>query len=134
MGKTTFSGPVAGAYMSFETTAGTGTATKDLSGLIPTGMIFRLFSVSTFQRTGGSCALILGITGTTQGYMTTLSFSPDVAGHSIVDGTLTTDGTVDLTGGDEILANFSGTLTDPTQITLHGYVIGHTTDLDREGA
>ena len=135
MGKTTFSGPVAGAYVAFQTTVGAGTATKTMDGLIPTGMIFRMFAISVFQRTGGSCALIVGTTASTQGYLTTLNFAPDISSYKLLDGALVSEGgTIDLVGGtDEIICNFGGTLTDPTSITFHGYIVGHTSDLNADG-
>lgn len=134
MGKSTFTGPVAGAYHEITCTVGAGVATKEGTGLIPTGMIFRWYAISVFQRTGGSCAIIAGNAGDTDGYAKTLNFSPDIAGYKLLDGDLCDPtGIADLTGGDELLFNFGGTLTDPTQITMHGYIVGHPDDLDREG-
>lgn len=148
MGKTTFTGPVAGSYLSLSYTQGLGAHTRPQDDVIPTGMIFRLYAVSAFQRTGGSTTITVGTTADPDGYVIIKSLTADVARYMPLDGALLTPvgwtvlgvpnawaGTVDLIGGDtdDLDIVTGGTHGDPVQIVLHGYVVGHADALNVEG-
>lgn len=134
MGKTTFSGPVAGAYITIPVISGASDAdTVTADALIPSGMKVKLFGVTIGCRSANGASVTLGTASDADGYLTSKTFTSSATGYHAFDGAL--GSVVEITDSDDLIVTTSVTtaLTDGF-VYLHGYVTQHTTDLNREGA
>lgn len=133
MGKSTFSGPVSGAYAVIPIyAAGTGATTQiDCAPAIPTGMTFRCFGIIVYATTVSAATVLAGTASDADGYLTSTAFVAGDATFLPFDGVL--GSTVDInSSADFLIATVVTTLTNAS-ISLVGYFTAQTTLLDQEG-
>lgn len=134
MGKSTFSGPVSGAYMTIPVyVAGTGaTEAVDCAAVLPAGMTFRIFGVIATAEAVTAATFILGTSGDPNGYIESTAFVAGAPTFVPFDGALGTSVEIGASADLDLAVTVTTTLTNAS-VSLVGYVTSQTTLLDQEG-
>lgn len=133
MGKSTFTGPVAGAYYPITLCLDDG-GSGDWDDHLPAGLKIKVFGVSSFATSTTGGAFIVGTAATANAIHTTGAWTAaQTSEYEALDGSeIDGDGNFTIDPSDGLRTLTTGTVVEGT-IVLHGFVVGHTSELDQGG-